>query len=350
MLSFIRLTLFHAKRILKNMKFIGMTLIFPIVFIALFGVIFNGSDDITMTDLLVVNESDFVSESVISEMNQDGEIFIDNREEAIEQLEQGKISIVYTIPKNFPEEPITAHSLNGSNRDYVFENEFTSALLTQVENQVLEEHGIPLETVDVAAPSPKVEFSSNSFTHSLYLIGIFILIYMSFGAGITSTDLQSLRSQNVLKRSISANSSSWLVLGSVLSGYTLATLVTAFLSMVAGFIMLDIDFSYSLQMLPVLFAMAVFLSGLSIFIFRYVKTQELTQIIASVAPIALLILTYVGIMVPVFDKIQLISPFYYLFKVLDTGVYLPYIPIVILMGIILFTAGSFKVEHLLAKK
>jgi len=44
--------------------------------------------------------------------------------------------------------------------------------------------------------------------------------------------------------------------------------------------------------------------------------------------------------------LQYVSPFYWVFESLDTGQIFPNVLIIALYGLVLFTAGSFKVERL----
>lgn len=349
-MSVFNLAIFHAKRTMKRLDLMSLLLFFPLLFIF----IFQGGDqsqlDLIAGDYLVLNQSDFVEDRLVEELPAAVlDQFVEDSNRAFAYLEDREIAVLFYIPPAYPDQPMTAYSLNGENADPIFEAEMAAAIAASVEKETLRNWGVNPDQLYVQSPEVDLQLAQSSPNHSLTFVAMMIMFYMLMAAGVLASDLNDLRASHVLKRSIAVNSNSWLVLGSPLLGYSLATLVYSYTAMVLGAWIEGVDIVDTLPLILLIFAMGVYVSGLTIFLFRYIRSKNIIGILTVILPILLIVLTFIEDLLPLLEGVEYLSPLYWLLDSLDTGQYTPHVPIVILMGLILFTAGSFKVERLVAR-
>ncbi|MBG9981159.1 hypothetical protein HZY91_08670 [Facklamia sp. DSM 111018] len=345
------LVFFHAKRLVSNLSFTSLTLFMPLVFIIFFAKV-NESDSVAPTsEIAVINHSDWISQVVQAHMQEENtHYFTEDRSEAFQQLEERELAIVYEIPENYPEQSIIAYSLNGENRDPVWEADLIQSSHRAIEHQVLNHYQIDPASLNIEAQQPTLNFMTKGIEDDLILMAIMITLYMGMGAMVTTADLEQLRSQQVLKRGITANSNSWLVLGSLLLGYSLAMLFNSFMTMLISCLVLNISLANLAPLLIIILSMAFFYNGLMIFLFRYIKDSRIILGFGFLIPTLMFIMTFIGKELDQFEMIKYLSPFHWVFQYIDRGDFWTTIPIVLLYAGVLFTAGSFKVERLLANK
>lgn len=347
-MKFIQLTWFHFKRIFQSMGLVAMTFIMPLFMIS--GLIFIQTPDSTASlgeNVVVLNHSAFVEENVypkLSETFQAG--FTDDEIEVFEQLDQSEISMVYEIPAAFPEEGVSikTHSINGENNDIFFESEFMAILSEVMTESALAEAGVSFEAIQVAQPT--INQSYTPIDGRLVLIIFMAVFFMSYSSSLIGSDLNKLRSDGVLTRSIVTNARSWQILGSVLSAYTLYNFISSILVVLIICLLFGITISQIPLIVSSILAFCIFNVGLTMVLFRLFKNEQMILIVGIVLSIMLAFMGMGVIDMTSFSFIQYLSPFYWLFESLDTGVILPNIPIIALYGLVLFTAGSFKVERL----
>jgi len=345
----LRLTWFHLKRIiLKNWGFVIISLGFPLVMIIFFLFVMDADSSImTNQNNAVLNHSEYVSEEVQPQLADSyGDDFLDDAEEAFHQLDQIEATMLYEIPEGFPysEETIQVYSLNGNNRDPIFEAEFTNALTNAMTMDIYEEANINFETT--AVPEPKVTTPTVGLNENMSFVVFMILFFMGYTTGFVAGDLAKMRKEGLLTRSIISNTYSWQILGSVLGAYTIysvsASLMIAFITS----LLFGITITNFALILSLILAVAVFVAGLTMVLFRVFKNETLIQMLG-------MMLMMVLVFVPLFFQgggdfsfIQYISPYYWVFEAIDTAQILPHAPIIALYGLVLFTAGSFKIERL----
>lgn len=352
MKNYISLTLFHTKRMLTTIPYLVISVLLPLLFIIFIHFIGQREGlDGSFSRIEVVSQSSFVNEEVKPFMKEeDQKHFVEDLDLALKNLENRDTNIVYSIPENFPEDAIQVYSLNGKNTDPVWEKAFQSTLLQVQEKKVLEKHGLQAEDLSFAIEEIPLEFKSQQVATKLMVLAIMVILYMGMTAMITASDLASMRKYQVLKRSIIANSNSGVVLGSILIGYTLAGLICSSFTIIAGSLIMQTGLGGFPRLFILVLTMSFFLAGLNIFLFRYIQDINIIRVLGSFLPMLFMGLSMAGKVNPNLSFLEKFSPFYWLFDSLDTGIMIPNIPIVLLFGAILFTAGSFKLERLLSSK
>lgn len=347
-MKFIQLTWFHFKRIIKNISLVAITFIIPLFMIS--GLIFIQTPDSNTTlgeDVVVLNHSAFVEENVYPKLSGNFQAgFTDEAVEVFDQLDQSELSMVYEIPAAFPEEGVSikTHSINGKNNDIFFESEFMAVLREVLTESALAEASVSFEPIQVAQPT--VNQSYTPIDGRLVFIIIMAIFFMSYSSSLIGSDLNKLRSEGVLTRSIVTNSRSWQILGSVLGAYTLYNFISSILVVLIVCLLFGTTISQIPLIVSSILAFCIFNVGLIMLLFRLFKNEQIILIVGIALSFALFFIGIGVIDMRPFSFMQYLSPFYWLFESLDTGAILPNIPIVALYGLVLFTAGSFKVKRL----
>lgn len=352
MKSMLRLTGFHTKRMLRSIPYLLMCFIIPMAVILLFH-IFSSSEDgnpeFSFSSTVVVSHSDFVNQEVSREMGEKQKNkFGQDMEKALKDLENRDINLVYEIPKNFPDQAIKAYSINGKNSDPFWEQDFMEALKKVDEQKILQAQGVDPAILDKEVKTVQLNFDRETLTNDLFFLLMMVIFYMSMTTGVTAGDLCLLHKNQVLKRSISANAQSQLVLGSVLLGYTLAGLICSSLVVLFSSFLMGMSLESFPFIMLILLCHSFFLAGLNIFLFRYVKDENMIRFWGTILPLAFISLVMVQAKLGESSFVPKLSPFYWLMEAVDTGQVFPYLLVILLMGAVLFTAGSFKMERLLA--
>lgn len=347
-MKFMQLVWFHFKRICQNFGLISMSFIMPLFMVG--GLLFITTSDtnaILSEEFVIVNDSEFVEENVYPRLSENLQAnFTSDSKRAFEQLEQSELAMIYEIPVNFPEEGsrIKTRSINGENNDIFFESEFTSVLSEVMTENALNEAELDIEKIQVAEPSIKQSYTP--IDGNLVIVVFMTIFFMSYASSLVSADLNKLRSDGVLTRSIVTNARSWQILGSVLAAFSLYNFISAMLVI----LLICLIFGITITQLPVIIAailaFCIFNAGFTMVLFRLFKNDQVILMVGIVLSIVFVFLGIGIIDIPGLSFFEYVSPFYWLFESLDTGAILPNIPVIALYGLVLFTAGSFKVERL----
>jgi hypothetical protein len=345
----LRLTWFHLKRILfQNWSFIVLTLAMPLVIIMAFLFIMDSDSSLMAEqDSVVINHSEYVAEKVkpaLDENYQDS--FLEDADEAFSQLDQIEVSMVYEIPADFPsaDAAIQVHSLSGNNQDPLFETAFINTLSDVMINDIYQEADINFETVDVSSPTVKtaVETLNSNMSFVLFMV----LFFMGYTTGFIASDLAKMRKEGLLTRSLISNTYSAQILGSVLVAYTIYNVASSLSIILLTSLLFEIPITSIGLIIGLIISIAVFIAGLTMVLFRIFKNENLIQMLGILLMMILVFVPlYFQSMID-FNFIQYISPYYWVFDAIDTGQSLPNIFIITLYGLVLFTAGSFKIERL----
>lgn len=348
-MKFIHLTFFHLKRLLdKNWGLYFLTILMPIIVISgLFLIENSDSQSPIPQEYLILNHSREFQDNILNVLDQEyrDKVTVDS-EEAYHKLNQTEITMLYEIPETFllDDSKIKVYSLNGKNSDPLFESQVSNIIRQKRVDEILETNNIEFEPVEV-------EELTVTSTYTLFDIHLVILIFMtvlfmSYTIGIIAGDLAKMRNEGLLKRSIVSNAQSWELLGSVLMAYTIYNIVASFIIITSVSLVFQIPLTNILMLIGIIISFCIFIVGMTMALFRLFKDE---QVILMVGLLLTLLLTFLPILEDFaggFAAIQFISPFYWLFEMLDTGKTFPHLLMIILYGIVLFTAGSFKIEKL----
>lgn len=348
-MKILRLTWFHLKRILfNNWGYVLFTLGFPLIIIFFFLTIMQDDSSVfSQQSIAVLNHSDYVQEEVVPHMSENYQAyFTDDAAEAFGQMDQLEVTMIYEIPEDFPsaEQQITVHSLSGENRDALFETELFQVIAELKTNEAFSQANISFASTEVADATwikPTENFNSN-----IAFIIFMLLFFMGYATGFIAGDLAKMRKEGLLTRSIVSNTYSWQILGSVLLAYIIYELLVNIVIIGIMSAIFDVPIHNPMLVVSLILSMSIFTVGLTMVLFRLLKNEVLIQMLGLMF---IIILVFIPLFAETFTAVhylQFLSPYYWVFEAIDTGLILPNALVIALYGVVLFTAGSFKVERL----
>lgn len=348
MREYIRTTAFHLKSILKRPIILITILVVPTFMFVLTTTLSNiSADAASVSQSVIINNSDFINEN-FEHYEHLEELFIDESEleDSGKKLERGDLGVIYEIPADFPENStIVGKSISGEIEDIVLESDLVSATAKALLHAGMQDLGITLDFETVAEAQV---IRSDDAVPTEYLMASFMIVLIQLGsAGIIGNELNTLRQNSTLKRSIISKTSGRVVLSSFLTAYGLFYLFSAAVSALIPALIYDVPLDTYHIVFLYLAAMVVFQFGFIMLIFRLVKDTTAISIILSTVGFALVYAAILGVSVGgVWEYIGLISPAYWMMEGLDQAILFPNILIILAMGLVCFTAGTMKVEKL----
>lgn len=349
----LRLTGFHLKRILtKNWAYLIFTFAMPLFIVLAFLFIMDSDESLMSSpDHVVVNQSEYVDEHIKPQLSEKYQsYFIEDEEEAFKQLDQIEVSMVYVIPTGFPitTQQISVHSLNGENQDMIFESEFLTILTESMRQDAYQEADIIYETVLV--DEVEVQIAEEMIHSNLAFTLFMVLFFLGYSTGFIASDLALMRKDGLLTRSLISNTYSAQILGSVLGAYAIYNVLSSILIIYISSTLFNYPISNLLLVLSLIVSVTIFIAGLTMFLFRLIKNDKLVQFIGILLAIILVFIPTFLQSTDQFSFVQYLSPYYWVFDSLDTGQVFPNVFFIILYGLVLFTAGSFKIERLVKSR
>ena len=331
---FRQLCIFHLKRILKNPKLL-LLIIFPVVTVSFMAFLMASRSNQSTGDFVIDSQSEYFNQKVYPKLLKEHQQALVNSENQLAALEQKEISIIYQIPQDFESTGrIIAQSLEGDVEDQYFQEDVHKQWYQQRQDDLYQTFGLSQNRQQ--APEIKVQEERAAFS------------VMILNASILSGDLLKMKLSQVLKRSIVSEASNWMIMASLLLTYGFLLLVANLVSIFALTQIFQVEMNNLGLMIALLAANIIFVLGYIMALFRVFKSVEVLQSICVVIGIAFVFL-------PMFadqfgmEYLGVISPFYWVLKGLEYSTFWPYGWIIILMGLVLFTAGSIKLEQLVAR-
>ncbi len=345
---FLNMTLFHLKRILKDPKILLMVAA-PLVMVFFMMMIFESNQNVETGKFGIENHSKYFEKEIYPLLDEAYQIPLDSSAETLQdELLNKHLDIVYVIPKNFEKQPkIIAKSLDGKLENQYLENQIKQVMLKKQKAALLKDYDIQLETINV--PDPQVKSETKLLSSSIMISMFMIVYFMYLNSAMFSLDLFKMRKNNVLRRSIVSKSPRNAIFGSVLSAYGIILLMMSLITLVIIAVTLKVELNNILLIMALLIANIVFIMGEVVFLFRIIKEEQVLQSVSMALGMAIVLIP-VFTMDTSFEKLAMISPFYWTMEALDYQVFWPNGIIIILMGLILFTAGSLNLEQLSNQK
>lgn len=356
-MQLIRLVLINIKRQLKNPFMVVMTAIAPIfIIMSIYGMVFTNTDDNEVRgNIGVIDKSNSeYSSNIIAKLNEKYSVDILNGEmsDNINLIRDNKLGGIYVIEKNFKEilesgsvPKIKFYVKEKTNGTIMSEN-----IITDYINSILQEDiskGLSTNAIETIIKENDITDKSE------YRMIISMLCYfMMIGGSIITEEIINLKDQNVLKRAVSTGNSDRIILGSLfLSTFIIQGLLSSIAFSILIFL-LGISNYNVMQGIFVIFLGSLITTSIILAVTRWIKNKTLASLFLVVFG---LISFGIGIVssqmeslenVPIIlTRISAFSPFTWLIKILDTGEIIIPSFIIILMAIVFFTAGSFRLRE-----
>ena len=348
----VRLILVNIKRQLKNPIVLGVGLVMPIVILV---ALFSGGFSSSSGELGIIDKSKSAySKELINKLRDKYsiEILKGEVESNFDLLRNQKLGAIYVIEDTFDEKlnegivpNIKCYQTETTNGLIMADN-----IINEYVSGIIEEgisSGLSTNSIVSVINEENVEDNED------YTMSILMFCYcMIIGGASISDEILKLKSQKVLRRTIATNNSDFAILGSL---FISSFIIQAFLSCLALVIVtlfIDIPNANIMQGILVLSLNSLISTSMIVAVTRWIKNPTLANMMMIILGMAAFGLTILSSSLIEFENIpaiitnlSLISPLTWLLKILANENVVFSIIVVILMSLVFFTAGSFKLRE-----
>jgi ABC-2 type transport system permease protein len=348
----IRLIIINLRRILKNPSLILMTFLLPMI--VLYGIVGRNSDDNSLGKLGILDKSsEKYSKVIIDYLSEkyDIELLEGSIEDSYNALRDKKIAVTYVFDENFDTtiESGNVPKVKGYSVESGMGSVIAEKIITDNINKLLEENiNTGLSTNSVEAVIVNNNESSNE---SFYMTVLMICYFMMIGGSLITDDIIKLRTQKVLKRTISTGNSDKTILGSLyLSSFIIQSIISSITLIVSVKLYKVENYNLGQGVLTIILCSLV-TTAIIVAATRWLKNQTIASLAVVIFGLLSFGLGTVGNILDEFTNIpefmvylSVISPFSWLGKIVNDGqIFAPSI-VIILMSAVFFTAGSFRLR------
>lgn len=341
----------NFKRYITNPLLIGMTFIFPILIIL--GTNFTSKEGETGQVGIIDNDQSEYSQELSNKISESYDVI---KLEGTAEANYGKlidddINTIYVIDNNFSKdiEAGTVPKLSSYNKG---DTEGTMVLDNMVNNiisEMLKENivgGISKNSITTEIHHEEVEKDDNSI-HSLLMI----FFYMFMGNTGAAVDILLLKKSKVLRRDISTPNRDIEIFGGIFGALLIIQWILSTLAYLVIRTALGMSYGNLGIIIWTLFLCSLVSTAVVIFVTRWIKNQVLGMLAISMISMISFLLALVGMQLDSFTGVpqllttlSIISPFQWMLKIVaDRQIIIPSI-ILVLMSLVFFTAGSFKLR------
>ncbi|MBS4461988.1 ABC transporter permease [Aerococcaceae bacterium zg-B36] len=365
-MSIVEIMKFHIRRIITTPSIIGMLLVMPLGVVLIMSFVISSGSTNVVTNEKVTEPSENVATVVLLEENNQvlkqalidadfGANIWEDKEKAEQYLAQGKVGVIYTVPEDYlmNPQPVKVQVRNQQGRSNAFEQTLHQIVYRQQLNHALENN--QLKTNEVNKSIDKEELvvieakkgqSLSDFVNAGVLI-MLIVVYIMLAGNTIGADLVGMGASNVLRRLITTPNSSWKIIGTILFSYALVLLVIN--SLIIGCISWKFHISTTLLLRSIWIVILAIIFNLSyaIAMFRIFKNPNAASNIGMLGFIVLNGLGFIDKIVSIqwVKNLSYLSPLKWMMMILDSGNWFVGTVIILLLSLVLFTAGTYKLEH-----
>ena len=178
---------------------------------------------------------------------------------------------------------------------------------------------------------------------------LMLMIFIMINSKELNTELVNMKKSNVLKRVITTPNTNLFQIGTLMLSNLILMVFLNFIVLIISSRVIGFSINSYPLALAVIVSMCFVSSSIALAVFRLVNNE----IIVSVIPIIISVGASFMMMFyefnrydnPLAEVVGKISPFYWVMDVLDKNSFFPGIPILLLMGLVFLTAGSFRLRE-----
>lgn len=348
----ISLTLVNMKRYLKNPIILFISFLMPVIFFI--GTSVTSNDDGNKGEIgFIDKDNSAYSQELINKINENYEVVLYEGEakDNFQSIVDGEVSALYVIKEGFGNniKEVKMPSIDGYKKEesegiIVFENALNGIVKGFIQEEL--QPGLSENYVETIINNSEVKDESDK---SFYII--MICYFMFIGSAMITQDLIALKQQKILRRDISTSNSDIAILGGMFGA---AFIIQAALSLLA-YIIVILALKQPVNNLSVAILVIVLSSFMStafiVFITRWVKNPVLAMLTIIVFSVLTFGLTLVTTNLHMFEEIpkvlatlSVISPFQWMMEIINNGKILVSSIVLIIMGLVFFTLGSFRLR------
>lgn len=348
----IRLTIINLRRSLKNPAILMMTLFLPMV--VLFGVVGPSSKESSLGKIGILDKSSGkYSKALISDLSEKYSIeeLSGEAEDNYNDLRDKKLGAIYVIDENFEKEidngkvPKVKSYINEDGMGAVVADNIISDYINNLLKEGIND-GLSTNAVK-AIITDKFEVDKSDYVITVLMICYFMMI----GGSIITDDIIKLKAQKVLKRTISTGNSDKVILGSLyLSAFILQSIISSITLLLAINLFKMENYNLGEGILVITLSSLV-TTSLIIASTRWLKNATISSLAIVVFGLLSFGVAMLGSGLQEFDNVpqiinglSIISPFSWMVQIINEGKIVMPIIVIILMSVVFFTAGSFRLR------
>lgn len=368
-MNLIQLVFVNIKRMLKDPIKIGIMLIMPVAVILFVHFLESGDTQgsgiaSNVTVAYNIEDEGELWEQIYGSQSKSQWIFINERDKALELLENNEVAVVYNIPSDFSEKinnyekpTIESFKREEGNVTIPLEMEINNKINEFIKEKLLIDKGIisSKDELYILKTETLLERNKKIVTGDMHVVTMLLIYFIILGASPIVTELMEFKKKNIISRSITTPNKGSVILGSIV----LSLLVFQVLSNMIVLLLGTKVIGYNVVNLGIIFInftlSSLFSITLSLAMSRIFKNENSGALItALIAMITLFLSMFAqgGIYqnAPQFIRnLGKFTPQYWIFDSLEKSVLFPNIFIVLLIVLALFTAGSYKLKDFARK-
>lgn len=352
MRKFFELLILFLKR---NKSSLLISFGFPILMIAFS--LLGGNTSNAAKVVLVNEDKGTLAKEILDDYEHIDDIkIIDTREEAEESIIKTDADVLYVIPDNFSEslEGKAAPTIERVTRESAelnsvgFEMHLEAKSKAYVDRLILEEHDLleelPVQAFEVQQKNPR-------FSGKESLLVFFMSFSILYGSSLIGNDLISQKKEKVLRRGISTPTSGHTILASSLAGAWVIQFIAHLFALIIIQFIIPLSMTQILILLGIIFVMCFYSVCFQLLLLRLFKDPQISVTVGMMFCMFMAFLPMIFEMKEVlvnlpswFFRISYASPVYWAMNISEYGSIPLGLSIVLLMGIVLFTAGSIRLK------
>jgi ABC-2 type transport system permease protein len=363
-MKLIRLTLGTAKRMLSDKHTLSMMFIMPLLIILGVG-LFSGKGNRNFDVNVAFNIQDkgSYSKELLEELKIKDNIFFNESSKALELLEKNEIAALYEIPENFTEKiykgekpQIRVLKREEGNATLITEISLNDSINKKTKEEILTNAKIINSDKELYLDSLKttiIQDKKSSVIEKEALAPLLLLIYfIILSSNNIGTELLNLKKDRVLTRAITTNSKGYEIIGSLFLAMFLLQFIINLLVLFVSKIILKFPLTnFYIIFINIMFAILISMS-LGLFITRIFKNPAVATYVLIIICIATFLLGTIAIAgdsireIPwILGNLAKFTPQYWLLDSIYNGRLFPNVFALLLMVIVLFTAGNLRLRN-----
>lgn len=363
-MKLLRLTSVNVKRMLKDINTLSMMLIMPLVIILGVGLFSGkGNRNINVNVAFNIQDKGSSSKDLLESLNIKDNVFFNDSAKAMDLLEKNEIAALYVIPEDFTEminkyekPKIKVLRREDGNATITTEITLTDSINKKIKEKILVDNKVISSDKELYLDSLKtiiIQNKKNSAIEKAAFVPLLLLIYfIILSSNNIGTELLNLKKDKVLTRAITTGNKSYEIVGSIfLAMFLLQSVISLLVLFISKFILKFSLGNFHVILINILLAILVSIS-LGLFITRLFKNPAIASYVLMIICIATF---FLGILAITGDSIRSIpwplanlakfTPQYWLLDSLYKGKLFPNVFALLLMVIVLFTAGNLKLRN-----
>lgn len=348
-----KLALIHLQRYFKNP--ILLLMMGPVPLLLVVGSLFSSDSDnnnlIPKVAFILETKGSYETALLEDLQVEDQYIYLNDKSTALNELKSNELAGVIYIPSSFSEE--LANGLKPNLTIYKTTNAAgTAETELAVEAKIKSWLKDYYQLEDINPTKTVIESKQNNTDMSFTMFIVMIIYFMFIAAATLARDVQQLKQQKILHRTLSTANKDHQIFGGLVLAMCLVQGICFTIVYYLGTLILDVSIPNVFLPLLLMFTMSFVASSLVIFLTRIFKHPNLLEIVIIMYTLVGFILSILpldifnlGISSAFATNIAKLFPIYWAFDAALNFTLWPNLFIIFLFGMVFLSAGSFKLKN-----